>query len=102
MDLLRLAQTDMPVLPEKSAGRLMEMIHESILLPLSTLFREALAGSSIGVRPDADLLAGAFFAVVEGLHAMPSAFVSRPRMEMAQELIGILLRGIGCGEGESE
>jgi AcrR family transcriptional regulator len=101
MDLLRLAHSDMPLLPEETARRLMEMIHASILRPLRALFAAALEGASIERTSDADLLAGAFLAVVEGLHAVPSAFVSRSKTDMARELIGILLKGIGYREGES-
>jgi len=45
-----------------------------------------------------DLLAGSFLAIVEGFHAIPAEVVTRPRMEMAAEMAGILLRGIGYTE----
>jgi len=40
MDLIRLAQTDMPACPE-TARRLMATFHASLLLPLRALFEEA-------------------------------------------------------------
>ncbi len=100
MDLIRMAETDMPALPQATARKLMEALYASILWPITGIFREAKISGTVSKANDEGLLAGAFFGLIESLHATPSAYVSRGKMDMANELIGIVLKGIGYTEGE--
>jgi len=100
MDLIRMAENDMPALPQATARKLMEALHASILLPLTVLFREAMDTGQVRARNDEGLLAGAFFGLMQSLHATPGAYVQRSKMDMATELIGIILKGIEYVEGE--
>jgi len=95
-----MAENDMPALPQATARKLMEALHASILLPLTVLFREAMDTGQVRARNDEVLLAGAFFGLMQSLHATPGAYVQRSKMDMATELIGIILKGIEYVEGE--
>lgn len=100
MDLIRMAETDMPALPEAVARRLMELIYVKMLLPLTVAFEEARLAGEIAAGTDSGLVASALFGMIESLHAAPVAYVKKSKMEMASELIAIMLRGIEYREGE--
>lgn len=101
MDLIRMAESDMPALPEAVAIRLMELIYRNILHPITVVFESARAAGEVGADTDTGLVAGAFFGLVESLHATPGMFVKRTKIDMATELIKIVLRGIHYKEGDS-
>lgn len=101
MDLIRMAETDMPALPESVAHRLMELIYVKMLLPLTMAFEEARQAGEIASGTDSGLVASALFGMLESLHAAPVSYIKKTRMEMAGELIAILLKGIEYREGES-
>jgi len=100
MDLIRMAESDMPALPEAVARKLMELIYVKILHPITAVFESARDRGEIGSATDAGLLGGAFFGLVESLHATPGIFVKRTKMDMATELIKVILKGIDYSEGE--
>jgi AcrR family transcriptional regulator len=101
MDLIRMVESDMPALPEAVAISLMELIYRNILHPITLVFESARLAGDIGADTDTGLVGGAFFGLVESLHATPGMFVKRTKIDMATELIKILLRGIGYSEGDS-
>ncbi len=100
MDLIRMAETDMPALPEAVSRRLMELIYVKMLLPLTMAFEEARQAGEIAPGTDSGLVASALFGMLESLHAAPVAYVRKTKMEMAGELIAIMLKGIEYREGE--
>jgi AcrR family transcriptional regulator len=100
MDLIRMAETDMPALPEAVARRLMELIYLKMLLPLNLAFEEARLAGEIASTTDSGLVASALFGMLESLHAVPVAYVKKSKIEMAGELIAIMLKGIEYREGE--
>jgi TetR/AcrR family transcriptional regulator, cholesterol catabolism regulator len=102
MDLIRMAESDMPALPEAVAFRLMQLIYKNILRPVTVVFEVAAADGEIDPGTDTGLVGGAFFGLIESLHATPGTFVKRSKMDMATELIKIVLRGIGYSEGDSQ
>ncbi|PKL09644.1 MAG: hypothetical protein CVV51_02815 [Spirochaetae bacterium HGW-Spirochaetae-7] len=102
MDLIRMAETDMPALPEPVARRLMGLIYRKMLLPLADAFREALASGEIEAGTDTGMVAIALFGMVESLHAAPVAYMKKSKLDMARELILIMLKGIEYSEGESK
>jgi AcrR family transcriptional regulator len=102
MDLIRMAESDMPALPEAVAIRLMELIYANVLRPVTVVFEAAAANGEIDPGTDTGLVGGAFFGLVESLHATPGMFVKRTKIDMATELIKIVLRGIHYKEGDSQ
>jgi len=101
MDLIRMAETDMPALPETVARRLMELIYHQMLRPITAVFEEARDSGEIDAGIDTGLVASAFFGLIESLHAAPAAYVTKSKMDMARELADILLKGIEYSEGAS-
>jgi AcrR family transcriptional regulator len=99
MDLIRMAETDMPALPREEARRLMDLVHEEILVRLRRLFETAAGSGELGYPSDPGLLGGAILGFVESLHSVPEFAVMRTRFDMAKELIDIILRGLGYREG---
>jgi len=100
MDLIRMAETDMPALPEAVARRLMELIYAKMLLPMTRAFEEARLSGEIEGGTDSGMVASALFGMIESLHAAPVAYVKKSKMEMAGELISIVLKGIEYREGD--
>lgn len=100
MDLIRMTETDMPALPEDVSRRLMRMVYEKILVPLTAAFGDAVKAGQVDGATDAGLMAGAYFGLIESLLATPPGYVKRPREEMATALTDVLLRGLGYTEGE--
>ncbi len=101
LDLIRMAETDLPALPEEVSRRLMVLLFEEMIVRLRTVLRNAAAAGEIAAATDAGLVAGAFIGLVESLHSAPRIAVERPRGEMANDLIDILLKGLDYQEGES-
>ncbi len=93
LDLIRMTESDMPVLKPDDARRLMILVHRQILLRL----REALAAADSGgqiVCEDPGLVAGGLVGLIESIHSVPAFAVSRSRADMAGDLIDIVLRGL--------
>ncbi len=101
LDLIRMAESDMPALPEAVAARLMILLHQKMLIPLVAALESAGQSGEIDSGTDSGLVAGAFFGLIESLHATPGAFVKRGKMDMAAEFIKIVLRGIGYSKRDA-
>ncbi len=99
MDLIRMAESDMPALPPAIAHRLMELAYALIIARLRDILVGAIAEGTIGADTDAGLIAGGFFGLVESLHAIPDFATKKNRLTMAKELIDVLLRGLGYKDG---
>lgn len=93
LDLIRMAQSDMPVLKPQDARKLMDLMHEQILLRLQDVLQEADESGTIHCANPA-LVAGAFVGMIESFHSMPEFAVRSSRLDMAGEMIDILLRGM--------
>jgi hypothetical protein len=102
MDLIRMAETDMPALPEDVAQRLMTLLFEQMIVRLRTVLREATERGEVAQSTDSGLVAGAFIGLVENLHSVPRFAVTRSRVDMANDLIDIVLKGLDYREGGSE
>ena len=98
MDLIRMAENDLKALDPASARKLSVLIYELILQRLTREFSEAIEAGTIGPC-DPGLLAGGLFGMVESLHSVPVAMVRKTRIEMANELIDVILKGIDYREG---
>jgi TetR/AcrR family transcriptional regulator, cholesterol catabolism regulator len=102
MDLIRMAETDMPSLPEDVARRLMTPLFEQMIVRLRPVLKEAVERGEVAQSTDAGLVAGAFIGLVENLHSVPRFAVTRSRVDMANDLIDIVLKGLDYREGGSE
>lgn len=93
LDLIRMAQSDMPVLKPQDARKLMELMHEQVLLRIQGVLQEADESGAIHCENPA-LVAGALVGMIESFHSMPEFAVRSSRLDMAREMIDILLRGM--------
>lgn len=98
MDLIRMAENDLKALHPEQARALSELIYTLILRRLQREISESSARGEVGPC-DAGLLAGGIFGMIESLHAVPVAIVGRTRLAMAEDLIDVILKGIGYREG---
>ncbi|PKL07109.1 MAG: TetR/AcrR family transcriptional regulator [Spirochaetae bacterium HGW-Spirochaetae-9] len=93
LDLIRMSQSDMPVLKPEEARRLMELLQEQILLRIQmALFKADEVGFIRCENPA--LVGSALVGMVESFHSMPEFAVRNSRAEMAKEMIDIVLRGL--------
>lgn len=95
IDLIRMAETDMPALPEPAARRVMEAVYRELIVRVRDAFAQAAAAGRIEKSTDAGLVGGAFIGMVESLHSVPAFAVKGSREAMADELTEIILKGIG-------
>jgi AcrR family transcriptional regulator len=93
LDLIRMAQSDMPVLKPEDARRIMDLMHGQVLLRVQIALQEADEAGEIHCANPA-LVGGAFVGMVESFHSIPEFALRNSRLEMAHEMIDILLRGM--------
>jgi AcrR family transcriptional regulator len=93
LDLIRMVQSDAPALTVPAAIHLFAMAYEAVLVPLETVLEGAQARGELG-HTNMGNIAGALFASIESLHALPDEFLVRPRQEMANELIDVFIAGL--------
>ena len=98
MDLIRMAENDLKALDPGAARALSQLIYSLILLRLQREFAQA-AEAGVICPCDPGLLAGGVFGMVESLHSVPVTEVGRPRLEMENDLIDVILKGIEYREG---
>jgi AcrR family transcriptional regulator len=91
MNFGRMMQSDMPAITADHAERLRAAANRALLAPLEAAFE---AAAVVDTRAHAVYLAGAFLAIIETIHGLPEAFSPTPRIEMADYLIDVLVRGL--------
>ncbi len=99
LDLIRMAESDMPALRPEVARRLLNLLYEQMLLRLQQSLETAVASGELGPATDTGLIAGAFIGFVESLHSVPDFAVRRSRADMANELIDVVLKGLDYTAG---
>jgi len=99
MDLIRMAESDMPALPEAVAKKLMDMVYVQMILRLRQVFQSGLDSGELGPTTDPGLMAGAFLGLIESLHSIPEFALRRSRTDMAHELVEVLLKGLDYSKG---
>jgi len=102
LDLIRMAESDMPALKPEVAHRLMDLLYEQMILRLRNALQAAIDAGELGAATDAGLIAGAFIGFVESLHSVPDFAVRRSREAMANELIDVILKGLDYTRGGTE
>jgi AcrR family transcriptional regulator len=97
MDLLRIVESDLKVLPRKEAERIGGLVYAEIILRIRSAFEDAIRGGEVG-DCDPGLLGGSVLGFFESLHTAPERDVGRNRVDMAHALIEIILKGIDYKE----
>lgn len=93
MDLIRMTHSDMPAVAPKQAQRLMTLAYASLLEPVVGVMQEAQARGEIK-HPDVGLVGSGMVGLIESLHAIPEQYLTKSRLQMAYELIDVMLHGI--------
>jgi AcrR family transcriptional regulator len=107
LDLIRMTESDMPVLKPEDAQRLMVLVHRQILFRLQEALRIADGEGQISCL-DPGLVAGGLVGLIESIHSVPPFALRRSREDMAGDLIDIVLRGLSYrgfaknGSGEEQ
>lgn len=98
MDLVRMTQADMPALSSEASERLIQLTHQSILVPVECILRAAYERGELR-NPETGLLAGGIVGLVQSLFSVPERAIRVSREEMGRRLIDALLDGIATGHG---
>jgi AcrR family transcriptional regulator len=98
MDLIRMANSDMPAIDPREAWRLSKMASDAMIVPLHELLEQAQARGEIE-HDDLGVIAGGLLGMIESMHAVPTDVRDqhgRPldRNYMARRLIDALLDGL--------
>jgi AcrR family transcriptional regulator len=102
MDLIRMAESDMPALKPEVARELMDLLYAQMILRLQLVLQAAVDSGEVGPATDSGLVGGALIGLIESLHTIPEFALRRPRTEMAFELIDIVLKGLDYIQGGTE
>ena len=93
VDLVRLVQSDMASFKPAHAQRIEYMALESLIEPITTIFRDARQRGEI-VHDDPGLIAGGMLGMIESLFSIPDSVVQKSRKAMAHLLIDSWLIGL--------
>ncbi|MFW5716458.1 MAG: TetR/AcrR family transcriptional regulator [Spirochaetota bacterium] len=93
MDLVRMTQSDLPSLSPEAAGRLAQLTHESILIPVESVLRDAHEDGEIE-DTEFGLVAGGIVGMVQSLFSVPDHVVQRSRVDMGKSLVDVVIDGI--------
>lgn len=93
MHLGRMLQSDMRYISEEAAEQLRGIVFSSLMQPLDSVFREALA-THPGKRNRSATLAGMFLSLVEGIDNLPTNYVGGPKEELVDVVLDVLIHGI--------
>ena len=93
MDLVRMAYSDLPAIDPAHAIRLSRVAYESMLSPIRAALHRAQTSGEIEHR-NLDLIAGGLLGMIESLYAVPEHVLERSRVEMAGDLIDVMLDGL--------
>lgn len=93
VDVIRLANSDLPSIPTLDAQTIGHLAYEATLIPISNALEAAQQRGEID-HPHIGNIAGAIFSAIEGLHAIPERYIVESRMAMAEEIIDVFIRGM--------
>ncbi len=94
LDLIRMSQSDMPILKPQVAREMMDLMYSQILQRVQSALQSAHEEGFIRC-PNPGLVGGALIGMIESFHSMPDFAVRSPKKEMAREMIDIVLNGLG-------
>ncbi len=98
MDLTRIVLADFPVLSDQSRERLSWLLHGAVMLPIGSAIQAAIERGEVTAKNPGNV-AGAFFSAIQGLFTIPDEYVIGSRLQMAEELIEVFVRGIEVRNG---
>ena len=95
MHLGRMLQSDMPLISDEAAEQLRLIVYESLMAPLSAIFRDALADHPDPAKRQRGVtLAGMFLSLIEGVDNLPSNYVTSSKQELVDTVLDVMLHGI--------
>jgi hypothetical protein len=93
MDMVRMVHADLPAIAPELAEQLSTLAFAEIFLPVDRLLRAAAGRGEIRAG-DSGNIAGAIISAIVGLHLVPDVHLGRDRLDMADELIEVFIRGL--------
>lgn len=97
LDLIRMVNSDLPALTQPGAAeKLSDLAYEVLFVPIVAALEASQAGGEIA-HNNIGNIAGGIMSALEGLHALPDEYVETSRLDMADELIEVFLRGMKPG-----
>ncbi|MCB0036926.1 MAG: TetR/AcrR family transcriptional regulator [Anaerolineales bacterium] len=95
MYLFKMMENDMPELSKPNQRILMQLSHEALFVPITTIFEGARNRGETHADVDPARLTGTFLTIIEGIaFANRQALTPMSPIEMADEVIDILLNGL--------
>ncbi|MFP4330840.1 MAG: TetR/AcrR family transcriptional regulator [Alkalispirochaetaceae bacterium] len=92
-DYRRMVQSDLPELAREDADRLAQEAYTALHQPIEEVF--ALGSQQEGLLlPQRGMMSGSFIAIIDGILTIPDFALSRTRLDLAREMIEILLNGL--------
>jgi AcrR family transcriptional regulator len=96
VDIVRMTQSDFPALESPVRTRELEnLAYEATIIPIHDVLAQAQSRGELHHKQLGNI-AGAIFASLQGLHAIPDVYLTEHRNAMAYELIDVFLRGLGA------
>ena len=93
LDLMRLTNSDLPSIDQKTAKEIDNLAYEALLVPIMAVLEQARLDGVID-HPNLGNVAGAILSSVSGLHMVADEYVAGSRLEMAEQLIAVFIRGL--------
>lgn len=93
MQLGRMLQSDMRVISSQAAKNLRVVVFESLLLPLTAIFQDALANNPVK-RQRSATLAGMFLSLIEGIDNLPPSYVTGSKEELVEMTLDLVTNGL--------
>ncbi len=96
IDFMRMMASDMTAISKSASRRLTQAAYEAFLVPYEHIFMQAHQAGHIRMISDPRILAGAFLAIVQNVHAVPIDPQQNPmpKAAMVDEMIDVLLNGL--------
>ena len=93
IDMVRMSNSDFPALDAKTAVALENEAYFTTMVPVEQLLEQAQARGEIE-HSNMGNIGGAYLSAIQGIHAIPTAYIPTSRLTFAEEIIDVLLRGI--------
>ncbi|HEY9055245.1 MAG TPA: TetR/AcrR family transcriptional regulator [Rectinemataceae bacterium] len=93
LDLIRMEESDMPAIDQDAAKDLSGMLYGKILLRIQDALQEADENGEIHC-PHPGLAGNALVGMIESFHAVPPYAIRGSKLEMALEMIDVVLKGL--------
>ena len=92
-DYRRMVQSDLPEIAKEDADQLAREAYAALHLPIEEVFTHGSEQEGLKL-PQRGMMSGSFIAIVDGIQTIPEFALSRSRLELAKEMIEILVEGL--------